>query len=56
VTADELIEHCRSHLARFKCLRETRFKEAPKTSTGTIKKHLLRKRVGSARAFDASGN
>jgi len=40
--ADELIEHCRAHLARFKCPREVRFEEVPKTSTGKIQKHLLR--------------
>jgi fatty-acyl-CoA synthase len=49
--AHELIEHCRKHLARFKCPREVRFGEVPKTSTGKIQKHLLRARVGSAGAI-----
>lgn len=42
VTADELIEHCRSHLAHFKCPRHIVFGELPKTSTGKIQKFELR--------------
>ena len=49
--ADELIEHCRAHLARFKCPREVRFAVVPKTSTGKIQKHLLRAEVKSASAI-----
>jgi fatty-acyl-CoA synthase len=49
--ADELIEHCRAHLARFKCPREIRFVELPKTSTGKIQKHLLRALAKSASAI-----
>ncbi len=49
--AAELIEHCRTRLARFKCPREVRFAELPKTSTGKIQKHLLRAQVGSASAI-----
>ena len=49
--AAELIEHCRALLARFKCPREVRFVELPKTSTGKIQKHLLRAQVGSASAI-----
>ena len=49
--AAELIEHCRARLARFKCPREVRFVELPKTSTGKIQKHLLRAQVGSASAI-----
>jgi fatty-acyl-CoA synthase len=49
--ADELIAHCRQHLAGFKCPREVRFCEVPKTSTGKIQKHLLRAQVGSAGAI-----
>ena len=48
---EELIEHCRAHLARFKCPREVRFEEVPKTSTGKIQKHLLRAQVKSASAI-----
>ena len=51
VTQDELIEHCRALLARFKCPREVRFEELPKTSTGKIQKHLLRARVNSTSAI-----
>jgi fatty-acyl-CoA synthase len=49
--AQELIEHCRGLLARFKCPREVRFEVVPKTSTGKIQKHVLRAKVGSAGAI-----
>ena len=42
VTADELIEHCRGMLARYKCPRHVVFVELPKTSTGKIQKFKLR--------------
>jgi fatty-acyl-CoA synthase len=41
-TPDELIEHCRAHLARFKCPKHVVFVELPKTSTGKIQKFKLR--------------
>ena len=41
-TADELIEWCREHLARYKCPRHVVFAEIPKTSTGKIQKFQLR--------------
>ena len=50
-SADELIAHCRKHLAGFKCPREIHFAELPKTSTGKIQKHLLRERYGSSQAI-----
>ena len=49
--AEELLEHCRAHLARFKCPREIRFAELPKTSTGKLQKHLLRAQVKSSSAI-----
>ncbi len=49
--ADELIAHCRSLLAHFKCPREVRFGVVPKTSTGKIQKHLLRAQARSASAI-----
>ncbi|MEM0937505.1 MAG: AMP-binding protein [Pseudomonadota bacterium] len=45
VTADELIAHCRGHLAGFKTPKAVIFDELPKTSTGKIQKFELRKRV-----------
>jgi fatty-acyl-CoA synthase len=51
VLADALLEHCREHLARYKCPREVRFETLPKTSTGKIQKHELRARIGSAQAI-----
>jgi len=42
VTAADLMAHCRSHLAHFKCPRRIVFVELPKTSTGKIQKFKLR--------------
>jgi fatty-acyl-CoA synthase len=42
---DELIEHCRSVLAHFKCPKTVVFAELPKTSTGKVQKNLLRERA-----------
>jgi 3-(methylthio)propionyl---CoA ligase len=41
----ELIEHCRSVLAHFKCPRSIVFAELPKTSTGKVQKNVLRERA-----------
>src|SRR6202012_1024918 len=38
VTAEELIEHCKANLARYKCPRHVVFAEIPKTSTGKMQK------------------
>jgi fatty-acyl-CoA synthase len=42
VTAAELVQWCRDHLAHFKCPRHIVFRELPKTSTGKIQKFVLR--------------
>ena len=52
VSESEMIEFCRSHLARFKVPRAVVFGELPKTSTGKIQKFLLRDRARSASAID----
>jgi fatty-acyl-CoA synthase len=39
---NELIDWCRAHLAHFKCPRRVVFGELPRTSTGKIKKFVLR--------------
>ncbi len=41
-TEAEIVEHCRSLLARFKCPKAVVFAEIPKTSTGKIQKFRLR--------------
>ena len=41
-TAEELLQWCRDHLARFKCPRFVVFAKIPKTSTGKIEKFKLR--------------
>ena len=52
VTEADLIEHCRSHLARFKAPKRVIFGELPKTSTGKIQKFALRERVRSTSAIE----
>jgi fatty-acyl-CoA synthase len=42
LSEEDVIEHCRGLLARFKCPRTVIFHEVPKTSTGKIQKYLLR--------------
>jgi fatty-acyl-CoA synthase len=44
-TAEEIVEHCRANLARYKCPRHVVFGELPKTSTGKIQKFVLRERT-----------
>jgi fatty-acyl-CoA synthase len=44
-TAQDLIEHCRRELARFKVPRHFVFGPLPKTSTGKVQKFLLRERA-----------
>ena len=51
-TEAELIEHCRSHLARFKAPKRVVFGDLPKTSTGKIQKFLLRAQARSASAIE----
>jgi len=52
VTPEELVAHCKKHLAGFKVPRAVVFGELPKTSTGKIQKFELRKLAGSATAID----
>jgi fatty-acyl-CoA synthase len=52
VTPQEIVEHCRKHLAGFKVPRAVVFGELPKTSTGKIQKFELRRQAGSASAID----
>jgi fatty-acyl-CoA synthase len=44
-TADEIVDFCREHLARFKVPRTVVFGPLPKTSTGKIQKFVLRERA-----------
>jgi fatty-acyl-CoA synthase len=52
VTPEEIVAHCKKHLAGFKVPRTVVFGELPKTSTGKIQKFELRKKAGSAAAID----
>jgi fatty-acyl-CoA synthase len=47
VSAEELVEHVRGRLARFKAPKRIEFGEIPKTSTGKIQKNVLRARARS---------
>ena len=51
-TPEEIVAHCKKHLAGFKVPRAVVFGELPKTSTGKIQKFELRKQAGSASAID----
>ncbi|HTO51415.1 MAG TPA: acyl-CoA synthetase [Burkholderiales bacterium] len=51
-TAEEIIEHCRENLARFKAPRAVVFGTLPKTSTGKIQKFALRQQAKSAAAIE----
>ncbi|MEQ3550027.1 acyl--CoA ligase family protein [Pseudonocardia nematodicida] len=45
VTAEEIVEHVRGRLARFKAPKRVEFGELPKTSTGKVQKYVLRERA-----------
>jgi fatty-acyl-CoA synthase len=45
ISADDILAFCRANLARFKCPRYVSFVQLPKTSTGKIQKHELRRRL-----------
>jgi len=51
-TSEEIIEYCRSRMARFKAPRSVVFGPLPKTSTGKIQKFLLRERAKSTAAIE----
>lgn len=52
VTAEDIITHCKAHLAGFKVPRAVVFGDLPKTSTGKIQKFELRKLAGSSQAIN----
>jgi fatty-acyl-CoA synthase len=52
VTADELRDFCREHMARFKVPKTFLFREIPKTSTGKIQKFVLRQLAKSTTAIE----
>ncbi|MDB5809930.1 MAG: acyl-CoA synthetase [Betaproteobacteria bacterium] len=52
-TEQELIEFCRSNMARFKVPKHVVFGPLPKTSTGKIQKFVLREQAKSAAAIDS---
>ena len=52
LTAQEVVDHCKRHLAGFKVPRAVVFGELPKTATGKIQKFELRRQAGSADAID----
>ena len=48
---DELLDHCREHMARFKVPKIFIFGALPRTSTGKIQKFVLREKAKSAEAI-----
>ena len=52
VTVEDIIAHCREHLARYKVPKHVEFCVLPKTSTGKIQKFVLRAQLQSASAID----
>jgi fatty-acyl-CoA synthase len=52
VTAEELRDFCREHMARFKVPKTFIFREIPKTSTGKIQKFVLRQLAKSTAAIE----
>ncbi|CAM5208215.1 3-methylmercaptopropionyl-CoA ligase DmdB OS=Castellaniella defragrans (strain DSM / CCUG 39792/ 65Phen) OX=1437824 GN=BN940_08691 PE=3 SV=1 [Castellaniella denitrificans] len=48
VTAEDIIAHCKAHLAGYKVPRHIVFGEVPKTSTGKIQKFELRQRASQS--------
>ena len=52
VSAEDIVAHCKKHLAGFKVPRAVVFGELPKTSTGKIQKFELRKLAGSTSAIN----
>jgi fatty-acyl-CoA synthase len=52
VDEKQIIDFCKTHLAKFKAPRAVVFGELPKTSTGKIQKFVLREKAKSANAID----
>ena len=52
VSVDDIITHCRAHLARYKVPKHVEFCVLPKTSTGKIQKFVLRQQAKSAAAIE----
>ena len=52
VSEQDIVAHCKQHLAGFKVPRAVVFCELPKTATGKIQKFELRRQAGSAQAID----
>ena len=51
-TEEDIIQHCKAHLAKFKVPKNIVFGSIPKTSTGKIQKYLLRKQILSSQAIN----
>jgi fatty-acyl-CoA synthase len=56
ITAEELIEHCRAHLAHYKAPRHVVFGPIPRTATGKIQKYVLRDRARAMAEAEAEGS
>ena len=56
VSVEDIITHCRAHLARYKVPKHIEFCVLPKTSTGKIQKFALREQAKSASAIGWEGS
>ena len=45
LSEEEVIQHCRNHMASFKVPKTIVFSDLPKTSTGKVQKFVLRQKV-----------
>jgi fatty-acyl-CoA synthase len=48
-TEEEIIEHCRGRIAKFKCPKRVEFTDLPKNATGKVQKYVLREREWEGR-------
>ncbi|MDH4248636.1 MAG: AMP-binding protein, partial [Deltaproteobacteria bacterium] len=55
LTEEEIISHCREHLAGFKAPKEVFFEVLPRTSTGKVQKYLLRERMWKGKSKKIQG-
>ena len=56
LTAEEVIAHCRAHLAGYKCPKRVEFRDAlPRTATGKLQKFLLRQDFWAAEERSIKG-
>ena len=56
MTAKQVIDFCREHMAHYKCPKDVVFEPLPRTSTGKVQKFALRERMWEGQASRVKGN